>query len=60
MQLTQMFHDPMTSCPYESPITSFDHGFKPKPWYIVDVLNEGQSALQKINQELGNFRNLLY
>lgn len=44
----------MTSCPYESPITSFDHGIKPEPWYTVDVLKEGRNALEKINEELGN------
>lgn len=45
----------MTECAYETPITSFDHGMKPKPWYFVDVLNEGAKALEKINTDLGMF-----
>ncbi|XP_026686350.1 phosphoribosylformylglycinamidine synthase-like [Diaphorina citri] len=43
----------MTECVYSSPLTSFNHGIKPDPWFYVDVMGKGKVALQEVNQKLG-------
>ncbi len=48
-----MIHDRMTECIYQKPLEDFSHGIKPKPVKIIPVLEEGRSALEKINHELG-------
>ncbi|XP_065207365.1 phosphoribosylformylglycinamidine synthase [Planococcus citri] len=52
-EITNALHDRMTEYLYENPITSFDHGVKPQPWYIVDVMSKGKKALEEINEDLG-------
>jgi phosphoribosylformylglycinamidine synthase len=46
-------HDRMTECPYHQPLTGFDVGVEPRPVTHVPVLEEGRSALERINSELG-------
>ncbi len=49
----ELIHDRMTECPYPEPLKDFSHGITPKPLRIVPVLEEGRTALERINQELG-------
>ncbi|XP_026686352.1 phosphoribosylformylglycinamidine synthase [Diaphorina citri] len=49
----ESFYDRMTECVYSSPLTSFNHGIKPDPWFYVDVMGKGKVALQEVNQKLG-------
>ena len=43
----------MTECIYPEQLRSFEAGSKPKPVYRVLLIEEGRSALEKINAELG-------
>lgn len=36
-----------------SPIETFDHGFRPEPWFEVDILQNGRKALEDVNSKLG-------
>ncbi|XP_013388879.1 phosphoribosylformylglycinamidine synthase-like [Lingula anatina] len=51
--LVEGLHDPMTQCRYLSPISCFDLQVKPETVYEVDVIGEGQAALEKVNSDLG-------
>jgi len=51
--LTGMVHDRMTECPYRERLTSFEPGIRPEPVYEVRILEEGKTAIEKINRELG-------
>jgi len=46
-------HDRMTECPYPEPLTSFAVGVEPRQVTEVPVLEEGRTALERINAELG-------
>lgn len=46
-------HDRMTECVYEKPLESFAVDIQPEPVFVVHLLEEGKSALEKINQNLG-------
>ncbi len=46
-------HDRMTECPYPEPLSTFDTGITPEPHQTVPLIEEGISALQAINAELG-------
>ncbi len=46
-------HDRMTECPYPGPLTSFESGTKPEPVSEIRLVEEGKSALEKINTEMG-------
>jgi len=46
-------HDRMTECPYLEPLTSFDVGVEPRPVTEVPVMEQGRTALEAINAELG-------
>ncbi len=48
-----LIHDRMTECPYLEPLSTFETGIKPKPFYIVPLIEEGKDALKKINAEMG-------
>lgn len=46
-------HDRMTECPYPRPLASFDAGMRPETVASVPLIEEGASALEKINASLG-------
>lgn len=56
--LAAPLHDRMTQCIYTKdnlPRTSFNEGL-PKdlePWFVVPLQKEGRSAMEKVNQKLG-------
>lgn len=43
----------MTQCRYKEPISSFALNVKPEEVYSVNILEDGQSALEKANADLG-------
>ena len=43
----------MTECPYPETLETFEAGIKPEPAYTVPLIEEGHSALKKINTEMG-------
>ena len=48
-----MLHDRMTEEEYATPISTFDSGAKVEPVVRVPIMEEGRSALEKINKERG-------
>ncbi|MCX5716914.1 MAG: phosphoribosylformylglycinamidine synthase [Nitrospirae bacterium] len=49
----RLVHDRMTECPYPKTLETFETGIKPEPAYAVPLIEEGHSALKKINTEMG-------
>ncbi|MFZ5997602.1 MAG: phosphoribosylformylglycinamidine synthase [Nitrospirota bacterium] len=49
----QLIHDRMTECLYPEPLTTFETGITPEPVRIVPLIEEGRSALVRINKEMG-------
>jgi phosphoribosylformylglycinamidine synthase len=49
----ELLHDRMTECVYPEQLISFDTGIRPEPVYEVRLIEEGKSALEKINGEMG-------
>ncbi|MCX7988720.1 MAG: phosphoribosylformylglycinamidine synthase [Thermodesulfovibrio sp.] len=52
-EFLKLIHDRMTECLYPEQLKDFSHGIVPKTIRIVPVLEDGRTALEKINQELG-------
>lgn len=52
-QFVQLLHDEMTQERYEKPLESFTINFQPKPWTVIDIINNGPSALEQISHEMG-------
>ena len=50
---SSLFFDRMTECPYPEPLTSFKTGIRPEPVFDIPLKEEGKSALEKINKEMG-------
>jgi phosphoribosylformylglycinamidine synthase len=50
---SSLFYDRMTECIYPQQLKTFEAGIKPEPVYSVPLIENGSSALQKINAELG-------
>ncbi|MDP3259728.1 MAG: phosphoribosylformylglycinamidine synthase, partial [Thermodesulfovibrionales bacterium] len=50
---SSLFYDRMTECPYPKTLGTFETGIKPEPAYLVPLIEEGHSALKKINTEMG-------
>jgi len=48
-----LVHDRMTECVYPEPLQSFETGAKPEPVFTIPVIEEGRSALERINREAG-------
>jgi phosphoribosylformylglycinamidine synthase len=48
-----LVHDRMTECPYPEPLTTFETGVKPEPVCVIPLREEGRTALEKINREMG-------
>jgi len=46
-------HDRMTECPYPGPLASFGTGIRPETVATVPLIEEGVSALKKINVSIG-------
>ncbi len=49
----ELVHDRMTECVYQEPLQTFETGSIPKPVFSIPVLEEGRSALEKINRKEG-------
>jgi len=50
---SSLFYDKMTECMYPEPLTTFETGIIPEPVKIIPLIEEGKSALIKINHEMG-------
>lgn len=50
---SSLFYDRMTECLYPERLKGFDTGMKPEPVYSVRIIEEGRSALEKINRVMG-------
>ncbi len=50
---TSLLYDRMTECPYTEPLTTFETGIKPEPVLEIPLIEEGKTALEKINKEMG-------
>lgn len=48
-----LVHDRMTEMPYAERLAKFETGIKPEPVYFVRLIEEGRSALERINRNLG-------
>ena len=48
-----MLHDRMTEQEYHEPITSFETGGVPESVKIINIMEDGSDALEKINRERG-------
>ncbi|HUK99227.1 MAG TPA: phosphoribosylformylglycinamidine synthase, partial [Nitrospirota bacterium] len=48
-----LVHDRMTECPYPAPLQTFDSGILPEKVHIIPLLEQGRSALEKINRDMG-------
>lgn len=51
--ILSLIHDRMTECYYPEPLSTFESGIKPEPTLEVPVLQEGRSALERLNLEAG-------
>ncbi len=49
----ELIHDRMTECSYPEPLTTFETGIIPEPVKTIPLLEDGKSALIKINHEMG-------
>lgn len=52
-ELFPIFHDRMTECQYPERLKTFKTNIKPKEVSIIPLIQEGKSALIRLNQELG-------
>lgn len=48
-----LVHDRMTECVYAEPLESFDNGATAETFITIPLLEEGKSALEKLNKEKG-------
>ncbi|MDH4162765.1 MAG: phosphoribosylformylglycinamidine synthase [Nitrospirota bacterium] len=48
-----LVHDRMTECPYPEALKTFETGIKPEPVKTIPLMEEGRTALEKINREMG-------
>lgn len=51
--LKAMLHDRMTEEEYTKALTTFDNGAQPVPVTTVPIMEQGRSALERINEERG-------
>lgn len=52
-KIVDCLHDKMTECEYKEPLETFDIDANPDECYEIDVMNNGQKALIKANNDLG-------
>lgn len=50
---SSIFYDRMTEMPYKERLKTFESGIKPEPVYTVRIIEQGPSALERINEEMG-------
>ncbi len=50
---SSLFYDRMTECIYPERLKTLESGIKPEPVYSVPMIENGRSALEKINAEMG-------
>jgi len=50
---SSLLFDRMTECPYPETLTTFETGAMPEPVFEVPLMEEGKSALERINREMG-------
>ncbi len=48
-----LVHDRMTETRYIEPLTTFETGMVPEPFFVIPLLEEGREALERVNRELG-------
>ncbi|MFC1661913.1 phosphoribosylformylglycinamidine synthase, partial [Gemmatimonadota bacterium] len=48
-----LVHDRMTECEYPAPLEAFETGIAPEPVTSIPLLEEGRSALERANREMG-------
>jgi len=52
-RFTSEVHDRMTECPYDEPLRTFETGVTPEPVVHIPLIEEGVSALERINIDMG-------
>lgn len=52
-RFAERLYDRMTECEYSERLTTFETGVKPEPVVTIPIIEEGKSALLRINQEMG-------
>ncbi len=50
---SSLLFDRMTECLYPKRLKTFETGIRPESFYVVPLIKEGRSALDKINREMG-------
>jgi phosphoribosylformylglycinamidine synthase len=50
---TNELHDRMTACLYDEPLETFQTGIKPEPVIEIPLIEDGKSAIEKINIHMG-------
>jgi phosphoribosylformylglycinamidine synthase len=50
---SSLFYDRMTEYPYPEPFNTFETGIRPESVYEIPLKEEGKSALEKLNREMG-------
>lgn len=50
---SSLFYDRMTEMPYKERLQTFESNIKPEPVYEVRIIEDGISALERINREMG-------
>jgi phosphoribosylformylglycinamidine synthase len=48
-----LIHDRMTETRYPHPLESFETGMIPEPVFEIPVMEEGRTALERVNREMG-------
>ncbi|MFO7587659.1 MAG: phosphoribosylformylglycinamidine synthase [Gemmatimonadota bacterium] len=48
-----LVHDRMTECPYPESLAGFETGVEPEPVRTIPVLEQGRTALERVNREMG-------
>lgn len=51
--ISSLLHDRMTEEPYSKPVQTFETGVEPKKVEVVNIMEEGREALERINRERG-------
>ncbi|MEE8328339.1 MAG: phosphoribosylformylglycinamidine synthase, partial [Thermodesulfovibrionia bacterium] len=52
-EVSSLFYDRMTECPYSESLKTFETGIKPEPVVEIQLKEKGISALEKLNREMG-------
>lgn len=52
-EILYLFHDRMTECRYPAPLMTFETNIKPEAVKVIPLMEDGKSALVKLNNEMG-------